>query len=164
MEEFSRRVSPRLVGSLALQCGSRPLAEDLAQEAMARTWENWSEVREMPDPERWTYRVAFNLTASAFRRRAAERRASHRSHERAAAVGDESVDRLALRGALQSLPSRQRQAIVLRYYRQLSAVEAAQVMGCAAGTVRALTSQALAALRESFEFDVDDQRTEADRA
>jgi len=37
IDDFCRRVSPRLVGALTLQCGDRATAEELAQEAMART-------------------------------------------------------------------------------------------------------------------------------
>ena len=54
----------------------------------------------------------------------------------------DSVERFAL-------PLRQRTALVLRYYSDLSVQETADVMGCAPGTVKSLTSQALAALRQT---------------
>ena len=60
--------------------------------------------------------------------------------------GDPS-ERLALRAVVAGLPRRQREAVVLRYLVDLSVSETAAVMGCAEGTVRALTSQALSSLR-----------------
>lgn len=39
--EFCQRVRPRLVGTLSPLCGSAGVAEELAQEALARTWSNW---------------------------------------------------------------------------------------------------------------------------
>jgi RNA polymerase sigma-70 factor (ECF subfamily) len=66
---------PRLVGALALHCGDRGTAEELAQEALARAWQRWTQVQQMQNPSAWIYRVAFNLATSWFRRRAAETRA-----------------------------------------------------------------------------------------
>ena len=162
MEEFSRRVSPGLVGALLLQYGSQALAEDIAQEAMVRAWERWSDVSAVGDRERWTFRVAFTIANSGLRRRAAERRALSRSHRSEVTDDHDRGDAIAVRHALLALPQRQRQAIVLRYYAQLSAIEAGDVMGCAAGTVRALTSQGLATLRSilTFEDPMSDQRLE----
>jgi len=103
----------------------------------------------MANPTGWTYRVAFNLAKSGFRRRAAERRA-HRRAITIDVVDDGETDRLAVRDALGGLPERQRTAVVLRYYGQLSVAETAAAMGCAEGTVRALTSQGVQRLRASF--------------
>lgn len=150
MEEFCRRVSPRLVGSLLLLCGQRQVAEDMAQEALARAWERWSAVSLMESPEGWVFRVAFNLASSHQRRAMAERRATARLADAVAPSDLDSDVAVALRQALIALPDRQRQAVVLRYYAQLSVVETADAMDCAAGTVKALTSQAVAALRRGM--------------
>ena len=48
--------------------------------------------------------------------------------------------------ALWKLPRRQREAVVLRYYLDLSVEEAAQVMGVSPGTVKSTTHRALAAV------------------
>ena len=53
----------------------------------------------------------------------------------------------ALRLTLAQLPDRQREAVVLRYFEDLSVEETARVMGCAAGTVKATVHQALRSLR-----------------
>jgi len=51
---------------------------------------------------------------------------------------------------IDKLPLRQREAVVLRFFEQLSVEETASTMGCAAGTVKALVFQALRNLRQSF--------------
>jgi RNA polymerase sigma-70 factor (sigma-E family) len=153
VEEFCRRVSPRLVGSLVLQWGEPAAAEDIAQEALARAWERWDQVSRMASPDGWVYRVAFNLASSHRRRAKAERRAVARLEKTAPSMRSEE-DQIALRQALDALPPRQRQTIVLRYYTQLSVAQTATVMRCAPGTVKAHTSQAIAALRRSTRDDI----------
>lgn len=157
IEAFCRRVSPRLVGSLALQCESLSVAEELAQEALARAWERWDAVSAMASPEGWVFRVAFNLASSERRRRGAERRARTRLGDPGGTVID-SAEAVALRETLRSLPARQRSAIVLRYYAGLSVTESAEVLACAEGTVKSLTSQALQRLRRELPFAVDTDR------
>jgi RNA polymerase sigma factor (sigma-70 family) len=141
------RVRPRLVGALALHCGDRGVAEELAQEALARAWERWAVVQQARDPAAWCYRVAFNLAASWFRRRAAEARARQRSLPAAPALPDHAKA-LAVRRAVAALPPRRRTALLLRYYLDLSVADTAEVMGCRPGTVKALCAQAGAALRD----------------
>jgi RNA polymerase sigma factor (sigma-70 family) len=53
-----------------------------------------------------------------------------------------------------ALPRRQRAALVLRYFSDLSVDRTAEVLGCAPGTVKSLTSQAIASLRDRFEVEV----------
>ena len=52
----------------------------------------------------------------------------------------------AVLAALRRLPSRQREAIVLRFYLELGEAEIAEAMGVTAGTVKSTISRALAAL------------------
>jgi RNA polymerase sigma-70 factor (sigma-E family) len=149
--EMCRCLYPSLVGAIGLFCGDRGVAEDLAQEALVRLWERWPTNRRPEHPMAWCYRVAVNLARSAARRRAVEERLLRR-------VGNEPLDTgrdeptaqaLAVRAAVLELPPRQRQDVVARHYLDLSVKETAQAMGCASGTVTALTSQAVANLRRS---------------
>jgi RNA polymerase sigma-70 factor, ECF subfamily len=55
-----------------------------------------------------------------------------------------------LRATLDSLPDRQREAIVLRFFENLSVEEAAVAMNCATGTVKATVHQALRVLRNKM--------------
>jgi RNA polymerase sigma-70 factor (sigma-E family) len=149
---FCRRVYPSLLGGLTLHCRDRGVAEDVAQETMVRVWERWPAVRQAASPEAWAWRVALNLTTSRFRRRAAERRAHDRLHDRQPVSGDQpdEADRLAVRAAVADLPERQRAALVLRYYADLPVAAVAEALGCAEGTVKSLTHQAVAALRRQL--------------
>jgi RNA polymerase sigma factor (sigma-70 family) len=56
----------------------------------------------------------------------------------------------ALRSTMSLLPDRQREAIVLRFFEELSVEQTAEIMGCATGTVKATVHQALRALREKM--------------
>jgi RNA polymerase sigma-70 factor (sigma-E family) len=150
-DEFCRVMSPRLVGALVLQVGDRGRAEDIAQEALARAWSRWRSVAQMAEPQGWVFTVAFRLAIGGTRRRGSERRANKRAaarHEEPDEAIDELVvDQLTLEPALRAMTPRQRAAIALRYYADFSVARTAQVMGCAEGTVKALTSQGIERLR-----------------
>lgn len=146
--EFCRSEYPRLVGSLTLYTGSADLALDLTQEALARVCRNWPTVATMEAPGAWAHRVAINLANSTVRRRVIERRHARRTPDTEQVSSEDSAETLALRAAVANLPRRQRAAIVLRYWRDLSVDDTAQAMGCAPGTVRALTYQGINRLRE----------------
>ncbi len=149
--EFCCRIRPRLVGTLSFLCSDADVAEDLAQETLARVWVDWPKVRNLGDPAAtaWTYRVAVNLANSWLRRKAAERRVLARlaAGTRELHIDADAAGAIDLRRAVALLPRRQRTALVLRYYSDLSVADVADLMGCATGTVKALTSQALSALR-----------------
>lgn len=139
---------PVLVRTLTIHTGSRPLAEDLAQETLARVWQKWSQVSGYESPDRFALRCAFNLASSGFRRRAAERRAQARSGADAASVAPvDSATELAVRQAVQSLPPQQRSVITCRYFLGLSVLETADAVGVAEGTVKSLTHKATTRLR-----------------
>lgn len=137
----------RLVGLLALHTGDRWVAEELAQDTIVRLCQHWPRVRRMDRPGAWLTRVGLNLANSWLRRRAAERRALARTGPTPEVVDDDTVATLAVRGAVSQLPRRQRTAVVLRFYGGLSVAETSDVMGCAQGTVKALTHRAIGALR-----------------
>lgn len=156
-DEFCRVLSPRLIGALVLQCGDRSRAEDLAQEALARAWARWPAVSAMNSPQGWVFTVAFRLVIGGQRRRSAEDRANARAvagrEPHGDRIDDLVVDRAVIEAALQTMPARQRAVIALRYYAGFSVSETAEIMTCAEGTVKALTSQAIARLRPHLESD-----------
>jgi RNA polymerase sigma factor (sigma-70 family) len=61
------------------------------------------------------------------------------------------AQREAVLEALRALPRRQREAVVLRYYGDLSEAQTAAAMGCSTGAVKSHTSRAMAALRPLLE-------------
>ena len=147
---FCREAWPRLVGALSLYTGDRYLAEELAQEALVRACERWTDVEVMDSPLGWTHRVAFNLANSHFRRFGAERRARRRLQ----AIVDlpkpevDATDAFALRAAIASLPEQQRQVLILRYYADLPIDGVAALLEMPPGTVKTHTRRGIARLRE----------------
>jgi len=159
--EFCRAIRPQLIGSLTLLTGDRHLAEELAQETLVRVWDRWEAIAS--SPAAYAHRTAVNAAMSWHRRFAARRRAEARLRSRAAQADDvpDHAAELAVRAAVAALPARQRTALVLRYYADLPVEEVARVMGCPAGTVKSLSSRAIAALRAG---DLGDLEEVADRA
>lgn len=58
LSSFCAAEYPRLVGTLTLYCGDRPIAEELAQEALVRVCQHWSRIRRLENPGGWVHRVA----------------------------------------------------------------------------------------------------------
>lgn len=148
---FCGEVRPALVGALALHCGDRAVAEEIAQEALVRVWERWDNVRSMDTRSAWTYRVAFNLAASWYRRRAAERRARRRTLP-VRGVEPDHEQAVVVRQVVMQLSPRRRTALLLRYYLDLPVTTTAEIMGCSEGTVKALCAQATQTLRQHPEL------------
>ena len=148
LAELCEREHVRLVGLLALYTGDRAVGEDLAQEALLRLHQQWPRVRHMASPHAWLSSVGLTLARSWWRRRFAEQRAHRRLPRARPEVPDRELsDVVAIRSAVTALPSRQRAALVLRYYSGLTVAETAEALGCAEGTVKSLTHKAIAALR-----------------
>jgi RNA polymerase sigma-70 factor (ECF subfamily) len=147
---FCEERYPRLVGALALYCGDRDVAEELAQEALARVCRDWKKVKAMGSPEAWAHRVGMNLAHSHFRRRAAEKRATERLGDpRTAQAFTERTDLL---DSVGRLPHRQRAAVILRYYLGFTVPEVARALECPDGTAKTLLHRGVKALGRSMEL------------
>lgn len=126
------------------------LAEDIVSEAFVKVYPRWQR-GEVRDVGAYLRRAVANESNSRLRRRYLERRASARRHgddRGVRLVDDGAADRDEVWGALQRLPARQQQAVVLRYYEDLSEAETAEVLGCSVGTVKSQVSRGLARLQE----------------
>ena len=159
--DFTRFYEDQLAGVVALLyslTGSWPVAEDLAQEAFLRAFRSWDGVRGLDRPDLWVRTVAVNLSASRFRRMAAETRALGRLLARRAPVSEElPEDDERFWAAVRRLPPRQAHAIALRYADDRSVAQIAEVMGCAEGTVKAHLSQGRAALTRLLGLSVEEE-------
>lgn len=147
----------QLVGVLTLYLADRVVAEELAQEALLRTFSRWEHVRTLESPEGWTWRVAMNLANSTFRRYRTERRARQRIRTTAGDRDEDQTSQIAVRHAVARLPQRQRMVLVLRFYLDLSVAETAARMNATDNAVRSLTKRAVAALGETLDPDDADQ-------
>ena len=133
-----------------LLTGSRAEAEELAQEALVRTWWRWKLVRRPEDPGRYARRVLVNRRRSLLRRAAVEARSLARSRPQEVTLPADDERALVLWQAVQTLPARQRAVLVLRYWCDLDVRDTAAALGISEGTVKSASARGLAALRAAM--------------
>jgi RNA polymerase sigma-70 factor (sigma-E family) len=141
-------------GRLAfLLTGDRDLAEDLAQEAFVRVIGRFGSLRKPESFDAYLRKTVVNLSRGYFRKRRSERNYLKKEGPRLAAQVSPAPDisnKDEIWRALESLTPRQRAAIVLRYYEDLSERQVADVLDCSVGTVKSLTSRGMDALRKQM--------------
>jgi RNA polymerase sigma-70 factor (sigma-E family) len=146
--DFVEARSSSLFRTAYLMAGEHQLAQDLLQEALVKTLLAWPRLRDHATVEAYTRRVIVTTSISWRRRRSFHERPTATLPER---VDTDRVDAIvshdAVLAALQSLPPRQRAAIVLRYYQDLTEAQTADVMGCSVGTVKSQVFAGLSKLR-----------------
>ena len=149
---LTARKLPRILALAGRILGERSEAEDVAQEAMLRAWKQagrWTPGKARFDT--WLHRVALNLCNDRLRRRretlmpappdkADDGPAPDRGLH-AADVGRRVA------AAMQALPERQREAIVLCHYQEISNIEAAELMGVSVDALESLLARGRRALR-----------------
>ncbi len=141
-----------LIRLAVVMLGDRPAAEDVVQEAFCGLYRRWDHLDDPQNALRYVRSSVLNGCRSVLRNRGRLRSGSGsrpgrpdtvESAESTALVGEEHRGVLA---ALRRLPDRQREALVLRFYLELSEAEIARSMGISQGTVKSTVSRALAAL------------------
>jgi RNA polymerase sigma-70 factor (sigma-E family) len=151
-----------LVRLAVVVTGDRAAAEDIVQDAFLGLYRRWDQVSDMTAPLAYLRVSVMNGCRTALRRRSRLRLWSGAgpggdldeaaltrpggladSAEASALLGEEQR---VVAAALRKLPRRQREAVVLRYYLDLSIEETAQVMGISPGTVKSATHRGLAAV------------------
>jgi len=147
-ELYERHVGAAM-GLSYLLTGNQQQAEDLVQEAFVRCVGRFRHLR-VPDAfESYLRRTIVNLHTSGLRRKRLERAWLARQAGRAviAAPGPDVADRADLWIELRKLPPRQRAALVLRYYEDLSEHDAAEALGVSPAALKSLVARGTAALR-----------------
>lgn len=138
----------RLAYSLS---GDRERAQDAVQEALAQVYQRWARVR---DPLAYSRRVTVNSVRADWHRSNRQGQVTEalaREPMPAPAASEELVlERDALLAAMDQLPDRQREVIVLRYGSQLSEAETATVLDLPLGTVKTHSRRGLARMRETL--------------
>ena len=140
-----------LVRTAAFLTSDRDTAEEIVQDAFVALHTRWGRVR---DPQAYLHTAVLNLSRSRLRRRLVAGRFRPEPVRDADSAETGALGLLLRRDlavALGALPRRQREAIVLRYYADLSEAQTAAAMGCSAGAVKSHTSRAMAALRHLLE-------------
>jgi RNA polymerase sigma-70 factor (sigma-E family) len=149
LEQFLAERADHLLRTAVLLAGGREAGEDLLQTAVERLLRRWR--RFDGDPEGYLRRTLCNLAIDG-KRRAGRWRQKERLLRTDVRPTPDPAGEVDLRDAivrlLLRLPARQRAALVLRYWEQLTDAEAAAVLGCAEGTVRSAVSRGLTRMRE----------------
>jgi RNA polymerase sigma-70 factor (sigma-E family) len=125
-------------------------AEELAQEALVRTWWRWPLVRRLDRPGDYARKVLVNRHRSLRRRALVEARYAARLGVEAVVPFDGHEDAAVLAAALGRLTPRQRTVVVLRYQEDLPVVEVARLLRMSVGTVKSTSNRALARLRSQL--------------
>jgi RNA polymerase sigma-70 factor (sigma-E family) len=137
-----------------LLTGDRQVAEDIVQDAFVKLAGRLAHVRDPNAFEAYLRRTVVNMSRSYWRRQKVER--SYLKRERAAigaepmAAGSSIEDRELLWRAMSRLTERQRAAIVLRFYEDLSEADVAEILRCRPGTAKSLVSRGLEAMRQEI--------------
>lgn len=140
-----------VVRALAFTVGSLSLAEEAADEAMARAYQQWSEVAGYENPAGWVYRVALNWSRSwkrsAMRRTRREEKVAHGNLRTATTTDAPQTETQVLMDALAQLSVEQRAVVVLRHYCDWSVAEVAAALNISEGTVKSRSNRGLEKLR-----------------
>lgn len=132
---FYRRKYPKMVAIASAVSRSRPIAEDLAQEAMIRAHRHWDRISGLERPGAWVRRVTINLSLSATKRAAAETRRILRLADPSALPEPDVPDDRVWR-AVGKLTGNQRAAIALHYLEDRPIGEIAEILQVSHATAR----------------------------
>ena len=139
-----------------LMLGDRGAAEDVVQDAFFGIYRRWHRLNEPEKAEAYLRSAVLNGCRDALKRRS---RRNRRDWVAAVDLGEPpsaeamaliSEDRRRILAGLRRLPVRQREALVCRYYLELSEAETALAMDASRGTVKSSTSRAITALGRMF--------------
>jgi RNA polymerase sigma-70 factor (sigma-E family) len=157
-EEFARFVRAHmgaLLKTAYLLTGNRDTAEELVQDTLVRLLPKWQRVEQAEVPLAYVRRCVVNGFINDRRRPASRELVTDLlpeiSDERD--IASDVSDRDLVWQLLASLPVRQRAALVMRFYHDLSDEQSAEYLQCRPGTVRSLVSRALSTLRDRSRVD-----------
>lgn len=157
-EALVASLGPRLFGYAARVLGDPTEAEDVVQEAMMRLWKIAPDWRQgEAKVSTWAYRVTVNLCTDRLRRRKTHAQVGIDNLPEPEADQPSAVETMterdradALQRALDALPDRQREAVVLRHIEGLSNPEIAGIMDIGVEAVESLTARGKRALKAAL--------------
>jgi len=147
---------PALVRLAAMLVRDTPTAEEVVQDAFIAMHDAWDRLRDTEKALAYMRQAVVNRSRSVLRHRMVVEKNLQKpppDMPSAEAGALTLLERSAVVAALRHLPERQREAIVLRYYADLSEAEIAVAMHISRGAVKSHTSRGMAALRAALEED-----------
>jgi len=149
LEDLYVRHTPAAIRVAYLITGDADLAQDVAHDAFLRAVGRFRHLRQSEAFEAYLRRAVVNACTSHFRHRTVEASYVRREGRVAGTVDEPDQGRRdELRGALRALPERQRAAVVLRYYADLSEEQTGEALRCSPAAVRSMVARAMETLRE----------------
>ncbi|MET0313025.1 MAG: sigma-70 family RNA polymerase sigma factor [Hansschlegelia sp.] len=131
-------------------------ADDLVQETLVKAWRNLGSFTEGTNMRAWLFTILRNVYISEIRRRRREVQDSEGVFSEAVAVAPQQnghMDLADFRKVLADLPEEQREALILIGAAEFSYEEAAEISGCAVGTVKSRVNRARTALANKLNID-----------
>jgi len=145
------RAVPSLRAFAISLCGNVDRADDLVQETLVRAWGHRESFQPGTNMSAWLFTILRNLFRSEYRKRRREIEDSDGSHADSLTSLPEQNSRLEMlefRKALNVLPAEQRESLILVGASGFSYEEAAQICGCAVGTIKSRVNRARMRLAE----------------
>ncbi len=157
--ELVASLAPMLFGYATRVLGDRSEAEDVVQETMLRLWKIAPKWRQgEAKVSTWAYRVTANLCTDRLRKRRTQNNVDIDSIAEPSADLATAVEVMtgaargqALDKALQALPDRQRQAVILRHIEGYANPEIAEIMDIGVEAVESLTARGKRALKAALQ-------------
>ena len=147
--------APGAIRLAYLMTGDRQLAEDLVQDAFIKVAGRFRHLRSRDNFGAYLRATVVNLSRGHFRRKRTED--AYLQAEKGRPSPSQALPDVGLQSemsrALRLLPHRQRAAVVLRYYEDLSEHQAAELLGCSPDAVKSLTARAMRTLRNELRGD-----------
>jgi RNA polymerase sigma-70 factor (ECF subfamily) len=140
---------PHLRAFARTLCGDPAAADDLAQDAMMKAWDARTSFQPGTNMKAWTFMILRNQFYSEKRRSWRQSQLDQEAAERTLVAADDPAAPIALdelRQALSSLPDEQREALILVGAGGFAYEEAAEICGCAVGTIKSRVARGRVAL------------------
>jgi RNA polymerase sigma-70 factor (sigma-E family) len=145
--EFAEARLPRFQRLAHQLCGDVDHADDIVQLALTRMYTHWSKVRSADNVDAYARSVVVRTFLAQQRLAWARVVLLDRLPDRPAEDDGSIDDRLLVQAALQRISPKLRAVLILRFVHDLSVAETAATLGCAEGTVKRRTFDAVNALR-----------------
>ena len=148
-DDFYRSTAQGVVHLVYASTGDLELARDSTQEAFARAWQRWDEVRDTTEPGAWVRTVARRIAISAWRKNTNRIKAMEQHGEPPSPTGP-TEDRVAVVAALRTHGPEGRAPLAMHYLADLSVDEISRQTGAPPGTIKARLHRGRAQLAKTL--------------